>query len=157
MPTSRSNTAGGVIDDTLYVVGGFRILPDFTAQWLAVNEAFTPFLTVSIDIKPGDPNNTINLKSNGKVDVAILSSVTFDATSVDPSTVRLAGAYVATQGKGAPMISFADVNGDHRLDLVLRFETQDLQLTKTDTQAVLKGQTFGGQLIRGTDSIRIVP
>lgn len=157
LPTSRLNTAGGVVDDTLYVLGGFRILPDFTAQWLSVNEAFTPFLTVSIDIKPGDPNNTINLKSNGRVDVAILSSATFDATSVDPSTVTLAGAHVATQGKGAPMISFVDVNGDHRLDMLLHFRTDDLQLTKADTQAVLKGQTFGGQLIRGSDSIRIVP
>ncbi len=98
-----------------------------------------------------------SVKSNGKLDVAILSSATFDATTVDPASVTLAGAAVATQGKGTPMTSIADVNGDGRLDLLLHFNTQDLQLTKTDTQAVLTGQTFSGQLVRGTDSIRIVP
>ena len=79
------------------------------------------------------------------------------ATTVDPATVKLAGAPVATQGRGTPMTSVADLNRDGRLDLLLHFSTQDLQLTPTATDAVLKGRTFSGQLIRGTDSIRLVP
>jgi hypothetical protein len=122
----------------------------------SANEAFDPFLRITIDIKPGDPDNTINLKSRGTVPVAILGSATFDPTTVDPATVTLAGAPVATRGNGVPMTSIADVNGDGYLDLLLHFRTQDLQLTRASTEAVLYGQTFSGQRIRGADAVRIV-
>src|SRR3972149_2902892 len=75
----------------------------------------------------------------------------------DPATVKLAGAPVATQGRGIPMTSVADLNRDGRLDLLLHFRTQDLQLTPTSKEAVLKGTTLSGQGVRGADSIRIVP
>ncbi|MGH8247948.1 MAG: hypothetical protein ACREUU_16120, partial [Gammaproteobacteria bacterium] len=116
-----------------------------------------PFLAVSIDIKPGDPRNTIHLRSGGAVHAAIFSSLSFSASTVDPTTVKLAGASVDTQGNGRPVASFADVNRDGLLDLVLQFRARDLQLTSADTQAVLKGTTFSGQRIRGVDAVRIVP
>jgi hypothetical protein len=77
---------------------------------------------------------------------------------VDPATVTLAGAPVATRGNGVPMIPHGgtDVNGDGYLDLLLHFRTQDLQLTRASTEAVLYGQTFSGQRIRGADAVRIV-
>ena len=153
MPTVRTEVAAGVVDDVLYAVGGVNQ----TLEILSVNEAFSPFLPVTIDIKPGEANNTVNLKSNGTVLVAILSSASFGATTVDPATVTLAGASVATQGRGIPMTTVADLNRDGRLDLLLHFRTQDLQLAPTSTEAVLKGTTFSGQRIRGADSIRIVP
>ena len=89
--------------------------------------------------------------------MAILSTAEFGATTVDPATVKLAGAPVATQGRGTPMTSVADLNRDGRLDLLLHFRTQDLELTFTSTEAVLKGRTFSGQLIRGVDAVRLVP
>jgi len=49
--------------------------------------------------------------------VAILSTPTFDARTVDSTTVTLASAPVALKGKGRPMTSFEDVNGDGLLDL----------------------------------------
>ncbi|MGH9783732.1 MAG: hypothetical protein ACRD88_06060, partial [Terriglobia bacterium] len=93
----------------------------------------------------------------GVIVVAILSTAEFGATTVDPATVKLAGALVATQGRGTPMTSVADLNRDGRLDLLLHFRTQDLELEPTATEAVLKGRTFSGQLIRGVDSVRMVP
>ena len=149
IPTPRLFAGAGAMDDTLYVVGGYPAL--------AVNEAFSPFLSVAIDIKPGDANNTINLRSNGTILVAILSTAEFGATTVDPATVKLAGAPVATQGRGTPMTSVADLNRDGRLDLLLHFRTQDLELEPAATEVVLKGRTFSGELIRGVDSVRIVP
>jgi hypothetical protein len=116
---------------------------------------FVPAITVSIDIKPGAFPNAINLKSGGTVPVAILSTPSFDARSVDPSTVTLAGASVKVKGQGDPMISFQDVNGDGLLDLVVRVNIDELQLSATDTQAILTGQKFDGQSIRGVDSVKL--
>jgi hypothetical protein len=45
------------------------------------------FMPVSVDVAPRDSINVINLKRRGAVTVAILSTPTFDATTVDASTV----------------------------------------------------------------------
>lgn len=119
--------------------------------------SFMPSTPVSIDIKPGEYPNTINLGSNGVVPVAILSTMIFDATQVDPLTVTLASAPVALKGKGTPMAVIKDVNGDGLLDLLVHVETEALQLSETDTEAILLGMTFGGEHIVGRDSVRIVP
>lgn len=107
--------------------------------------------TVSIDIKHGSFPNTINLKSKGNVPVAVLSDSTFDATTVDRSTVVFAGEFPLPIGQ-TPQ----DVNGDGLLDVVLHFKTQDLNLQLGDTQACLTGKTIDGQDFEGCDSVRIV-
>jgi len=112
---------------------------------------------VNIDIKPGSFPNSINLGSSGSVPVAILSTENFDAATVDPSTVTLASAPVKMKGKGTPMASLEDVNGDGRLDLVVHVNTEALQLSDADTEAVLEGTTFGGKRIRGVGSVSVVP
>ena len=112
---------------------------------------------VAIDIKPGSFPNSINLGSGGTVPVAIFSTTTFDARTVDPTTVTLAGAQVALKGKGTLMTSVEDVDGDGLLDLVVHVQTEALQLSDTDTEAVLDGKTSDGTAIRGTDSVRVVP
>ena len=114
-------------------------------------------IKVAIDIKPGSSVNPINLGAKGAVPVAILSSGTFDATQVDPATVKLAGAPVRLNGQGQPLASFQDVNGDGLLDLLVQVESSALQLTSSDTQATLTGTTFSGTPITGTDSVTIVP
>ena len=114
-------------------------------------------IQVQIDIKPGSFPNSINLGSGGTVPVAIFSTTDFDATTVDPTTVTLASAPVQLKGKGTPMVSFADINDDGLLDLVVHVSTEALQLNETDTEATLEGKTFNGTAIQGTDSVRIVP
>jgi hypothetical protein len=111
---------------------------------------------VQIDIKPGSAENPINLGSQGLLPVAILGTTAFDATTVDVATVRLAGASVAARNNGRLRASVEDVNGDGLPDLVLHFETQDLQLLSQDTMATLTGETTAGTMIMGQDAIRIV-
>lgn len=113
-------------------------------------------IEVVIDIKPGSFPNSINLGSNGTVPVAIFSDTAFDATTVDPTTVTLASAPVKLKGNGTLMASFKDVNGDGLMDLVVHVSTQALQLTNTDTEAQIEGQTYDGASIQGTDSVRVV-
>ncbi|MHC4153844.1 MAG: right-handed parallel beta-helix repeat-containing protein [Planctomycetota bacterium] len=116
-------------------------------------------LVVAIDIKPGSYPNAINLGSHGLIPVAILSSADFDATTVDPETVELAGAGVAVRGKSNKyMAQQEDVNGDGLLDLINHVATENLDPNSLqDGYAVLIGSTFGGEEITGTDEITIVP
>lgn len=113
--------------------------------------------SVQIDIKPGSFPNSINVGSGGTIPVAILSTPTFDATTVDPSTVTLESAAVHMKGNGSPQSAAEDVNGDGLPDLVVHISTEALQLSETDTQAMLTGQTYDGVPIIGYDSVRVVP
>jgi hypothetical protein len=115
------------------------------------------YIDIQIDIKPGSYPNSINLKSKGTVPVAILSTSDFDAASVDPKTVTLAGAPVKEKKKGDPMASLEDINGDDYQDLVVNIDTQQLELNEGDTQADLVGQTYDGAPIKGVDTVKIVP
>ncbi len=113
---------------------------------------------VRIDIKPGSDPNSINLSAAGVIPVAILSSETFDATTVDPSTVSLAGAKVKMVGKSNKFLCHTeDVNGDGRQDLVCQVTTAQFMIETGSSVAVLEAETFGGQAIRGEDSVNIVP
>ena len=110
------------------------------------------FLSVTIDIKPGSSTNPINLKSNGMIPVAILSSSAFDAKTVDPTSVKF-----GPGGAGSWGSTLTDVNGDGILDLLLHFRAQQTGLQAGDTQACLVGQTRDGVPLQGCDSIRVVP
>ena len=117
--------------------------------------AIVPILgtQVAIDIKPGSFPNSINLKSKGVIPVAILSTNSFDASSVDPSTVAF-----GPGGAGIAHIAghINDVNDDGILDLVLHFRTQETGIACGDTTATLIGETFDGQTVEGEDSVRTV-
>jgi Right handed beta helix region len=109
--------------------------------------------TVALDIKPGTFPNTINPQSHGVIPVAILTTSTFDATLVDPLSVRFGpkGAKEAHQ-KG----HVEDVNHDGEPDLVLHFATQATGITCGDTSASLTGETRDGDPIQGSDAITTV-
>lgn len=104
---------------------------------------------VKIDIKPGSYPNSINLKSNGTVPVALLTCCRFHAGLVDPDTVLFAGAEPVSWE-----MCDADYDGDQ--DLVFHFRNQDLDLDENSTQATLSGYTVYGAYFEGTDSVRIV-
>ncbi len=113
---------------------------------------------VSVDIKPGSYPNVVNLGSRGVIPVAILTTVEFDATTVDPDTVALAGASVAIRGNGSRLLSAEeDVDDDGDIDLLVHIETENLALETGVTEVVLTGQTYDGQAIAGTDTIEVVP
>lgn len=121
---------------------------------------------IDIDIKARSYPNSVNLGSNGVVPVAILSDpeTEFDATSIAPETVFLAGAGVAVRGKGGKntLASHEDVNGDGELDLVLKIETENLDPgTFQDGMAVLRvhetDDPSSPVVYEGWDEINIVP
>jgi len=115
-------------------------------------------LWVGIDIKPGSDPNAINLGSKGVIPVAVLSTASFDAATVDPFTVELGGLGVRVKGKSGNAGSLKDVNGDGLLDLVVQVETENLDPNQfQDGEVCLTGTTYGGVAIKGCDEIVIVP
>jgi hypothetical protein len=99
---------------------------------------------IIIEIKPSSYPNSIHLGSHGGVPVAIFSADQFDAFTVDPLSITLAGATVRVKGKGTPMASFEDVILGGLLDLVVHVETEALELTEGDVEAVLEGMSSDG-------------
>jgi hypothetical protein len=115
------------------------------------------FILYPIDIKPGSYPNSINPGSRGTVPVAILGTPDFDAATVDPTTVTLEGAPVKTNKRNKPMASLEDVNKDGYRDLVVHFETQQLNLDEEATVAYLEGETYDEPpiVIIGVDTVKI--
>lgn len=114
---------------------------------------YSPAMVASVDIKPGSYPNSINLDSNGVIPVSILSTSDFDATNIDPLTVKF-GSGGATEAHGMGHIE--DVNADGLLDMVLHFNTAETGIQAGETSVSLTGKTFDGKNIIGSDSIRIV-
>jgi len=130
-------------------------LPD--GSYLDADDFVTSEGRVDIDIKPGSDPNSINLSSSGVIPVAILSSLVFDATTVDPDTVSLAGSSIKLVGKSGKLLAHQeDVNGDGLTDLVCQVLTDQLLLEPGASAALLEAQTTAGIPIVGQDSIQIV-
>ena len=89
---------------------------------------------VEIDIKPRSCPNPLNVKSKGILPVAILGSDIFDANTIVPTSVRLAGVEpirdsledVATPLADPNECECSTVNPDGFMDLTLKFKTQQI-------------------------------
>jgi len=115
----------------------------------------TAEINVSIDIKPGGADNSINPKSQGKIPVAILSTPDFDA----PTKVDLSSLTFGRTGNedSLAFVTETDVNGDELADVVGHFFTQAAGFQPGDTKGFLKGKTVDGMPLSGNDAVRIVP
>lgn len=134
---------------------------------------------VSVDIKPGSWPNPINLGSKGVISVAICGTDEFDVLTVDPASIRLT--IEDLEGEVAPLRwSYEDVatpytgeeggghalTGDGFIDLVLKFDTQELVNTLILTYhigetipLIIKGnlkEENGGAPLKGQDFVRIL-
>ena len=78
--------------------------------------------------------------------MAIITTESFDASTIDPSTIIFAAASPVKW-------SHKDVDNDGDLDMFLHFKTRELDLTLEDSEATLIGETYNGVQITGTDIV----
>jgi hypothetical protein len=103
-----------------------------------------------VAIKSGVDPNKINPNSKGVIPVTILTTESFDATTVDPLSVRFGpNRTVEAHGRG----HIEDADGDGDLDLVLHFKMQDTGIACGQSETSLFGETFDGTPFTGSDSI----
>jgi beta-glucanase (GH16 family) len=106
-------------------------------------EAATPVL---VDIVVG---GSLCNKGNGVVPVAILTTGSFDALTIDHNTVLFGDAAETHRDKktGEAKRHEEDFDGDGDLDLVFHFRLKETGYDCDSTQLTLTGETFDGQLI----------
>jgi hypothetical protein len=135
-------------------------------------------LQVYVDIKPGSWPNPINKRSRGVFTVAICGTEDFDVTTIDPATIEITieGLEVGVSPVGWSYEDAAtpytgepggghDLEGDGYLDLVLKFDTQEVvntlelcQYNGEKIPLIISGnlcEEFDGTPIQGEDYVRI--
>lgn len=140
-------------------------LSDFADGGVAADAVLVGELVqaVSLDVKPGEFPNEINLSSNGVLPVSVLTTAAFDATSIDTSDLSCIVFGDAEVGARVSPLRTAlqDVDGDGDLDLLLHFSMRQLReagaLLPGSTRVELTALTRAGQRVRGGDSVRMVP
>jgi hypothetical protein len=110
-----------------------------------------PLRQASIVIHPGCtlPSAPLAPGQSGTVTVAVLGSASFDATQIDPSSVRL-------HGVAALNTSVADINADGQPDLVATFDASQIHLSSRATTVRLNGWLNSSQRFSASAPVTIV-
>jgi len=137
---------------------------------LPAGAAPTDVIAVEFDAHPTSCPNPLNARSRGVFPAAILGTADFDVTTIDPSTLLLEGvaplrweyADVATPDpEDAEVCDCNEMAGDFILDLVLKFNTQELVAAIAPFEVgdiieiTITGLTTDGDEIEGTDCVII--
>jgi hypothetical protein len=126
-----------------------------------------PFLMVDIVVEPGENTNPPNLKRGGVGPVAIFSTLDFDASEIDPASLRMGDVDspsipAAVRGNGAIQAELEDVDGDGLLDLVVQFPIPDLvasgEVDEYTTEVSVEGYLYDACTnIKGVGHVSIRP
>jgi hypothetical protein len=191
--------AGSRIRDISFDAAGNLYTVDNLTEWLKVwspggdTMMSTPFTIISeptapspdLDIKPGSCPNPVNVKSRGKLPIALTGGEAFDVTMIDYATLALGradgvgGSVAPLAGPPGPHTTIDDVatpfqgetcdchemTGDGIDDLAMKFSTPDVVATlELDVLApgetvelVVSGNLLDGTPFEASDCIWLVP
>ena len=122
--------------------------------------------TISIDIKPNTCPNPLNVRSKGRLSVAILSTIDFNVTDIDTSTLRLNGVEPlknSLKNVSGPLndCDCTTTSADNIEDLVLKFDIQEVYETLEpvsngdEIPLTIIGELLDGTAIEGSDCVVI--
>jgi len=114
------------------------------------------FLSVVIDVSPKDPLNVVNLTRGGTVTVAILTTDTFNAATINPLSVCFGDADAPLERTCTEQHvtgHLEDVNKDKRPDLLLHYDVGATGIDLGDTAACLRARTTAGVGLFGCEAI----
>jgi hypothetical protein len=154
-----NNGALALLPASPFSTPGFNAIGSFAAY---PSKSCSATLAVQIKLRPQDQGQgnqlvTIGARNDGRLDVAILSSVSFNA----PAQVDTSSLTFGHTGSEPSLVSCRsnslDVNRDGLNDLICSFTVRAGDFVLGDTQAVLHGRTLSGIPIVGTAPISVVP
>ena len=127
---------------------------------IAIVKAAAEPTSVAVDVKPGGGTNCIQPTSRGVITVAVLGH-SIDVTTIDSSTIQIDDdGDAGTTGVQPERFEFEDVDGDGKMDLVLKFRTQELNsagMLLNGNSLFITGSLKTGEQIRGSDRVFLVP
>ena len=119
-----------------------------------------PIKIINIDVKPGDNSTSptpINMRSNGRIPVALLSAPDFDPFQVKQDSLRFGHDGTEMSLARCSKDTDDDYNKDGKPDLVCQFYTQSTMLEPTDVEGVLAGELLDGTKIQGQAPLKVKP
>jgi hypothetical protein len=127
------------------------------ALMLRTQALVVPLTAAKIDVQIYADSNQVNPASNNLISLAVHSTnmgnshvVDFDATQIDPSTLKFGAGGAANVA--VPWV--ADWDGDSIADdVAFGFRTQDAGIVCGDTEVLLNGETYAGDPFAASDSI----
>jgi len=130
---------GTIVTNQVTIVSSNEELPPVVDEPTFIEENTTVCpIAVHVDIKPGGCPTPINVGSKGVLPVAVLGTVDFDVTTIDPASITLAGVLplrwemedVATpytiNVDECNIMDCHELTGDGYVDLTLKFDTQEI-------------------------------
>ena len=163
---ARANLDAITVGDFAMFAGG-----QVGSNYSDVVDIYSSWLKVSIDIKPGGCPNPLNVKDKGVLPVAICGTEDFDVWTIDTASIRLedvAPVRSSYEDVATPMPDGAEVcectteGSDGYLDLVLKFNVQDIVATLGEVEdgdefeLTLMGELADGTPIQGKDCIVVI-
>jgi hypothetical protein len=111
--------------------------------------------TMTIDLLPGNPENTINLVSQRVIPIAILGSASFDINDLNPRTLKLRAVSQNLVGKSdKSLCRQLDINEDSYMDLLCELKIIGFQVEPGDITVVVKAGTYQRQTLSAEGVLR---
>jgi len=131
-----------------------QFCPSFLYEIIADDIVVEEVFNTTIDYQPWDSSNTIRPNEAYFVTVAVKTESIadgdvrdFDASLIDPSTVKLGQA----SNNAIPLLQDIDNDGDN--DMVFGFRMEETGISCLDSSVKLVGELTSGAVIAGKDSV----
>jgi hypothetical protein len=112
---------------------------------------------MTIDLLPGNDENTIDLGKQRLVGIAILGSETFDVNDLNPRTLKLQATTQNLVGKSdKSLCKQQDVNADTHMDLVCDIKVIGFRVEPGEIPVVIRAGTYHRQSLQADGLLRYV-